>query len=118
VYGKDVLRHDSIASLERNYIHLDVIPNTNYFIKFEKVSDFAVYNVPEITPLLSYGAVNGSVFNSGTNSKASINMRTKSSGTFDFIKPQLFALDGRESQLYGKPVSLVKQSKRSLYAKR
>lgn len=41
-----------------------------------------------------------------------------STGTFDFIKPQLYELTGREATLMGKPTALNKGSKRTLYRKR
>jgi hypothetical protein len=39
-------------------------------------------------------------------------------GFFDFIRPQLYELDGKEGTLYGSPVSELKAPKRVLYAKR
>jgi hypothetical protein len=40
------------------------------------------------------------------------------SGTFDFIQPKLFQLDGKEGTLNGTPTRLNKASKRSLTSKR
>jgi hypothetical protein len=43
---------------------------------------------------------------------------SETTGTFDFIKPQLYQLDGKEGTITGSPVPQLKRSKRVLYAKR
>jgi hypothetical protein len=47
-----------------------------------------------------------------------VRLENSSIGTFDFIKPQLYQLDGTEGTIVGAPSKLRKPNKRTLYAKR
>jgi hypothetical protein len=124
VLGKDVLRLEVSAGWQQSNIVIPVTNGKNYFLiadsgptYFYKGNLTAVYG----------GEVNTLGFNNKSrtvnvdesyNGFINIRLQSSTTGTFDFIKPALYELTGREAVLMGKPTPLRKASKRSLYSKR
>jgi hypothetical protein len=119
VLGRDYVQHIASAGLERNNIFIDVLPNTNYLFTVNTIGDIAVYDSTVTTAIIAYGGASRTVsFNSGNNTKVNLNIRSKASGTYEIIRPQLYQLSGKEGTLSGSPTQLNKHAKRRLYAKR
>jgi hypothetical protein len=124
VLGKDYLRLNYTGQLQESSITVDVLPNTSYLFACGNSANNRYYVQERKTDNTVIGGnfrVNGNIITtSATTGKIRLNLTnsTDTSGTFDFIKPQLFQLDGKEGTLNGSPTRLNKASKRSLTAKR
>jgi hypothetical protein len=118
VLGKDVMRLDATASNQNSDILLDSVSGKDYL---------AVITTSGGNQLNIYDGTDGSYINTSLNayvlfkaksSKTRLQLKNAPTGTLDFIRPQLFELNGKEATLYGAPVRLLKAPKRVLYAKR
>jgi hypothetical protein len=130
VLGKDLLRLNTVGNFQSTTMDIPVDVNSKY-----------LFYATVLGGTISTGGyaqviwkdISGNVLGSVTvRTGASITINTppvntkyatvmfsnSQSGAFDFIKPQLCALDGKEGTLNGTPVQLNKPSKRTLYAKR
>jgi hypothetical protein len=122
VMGKDVLHLDATAAGHQSRFKVSVISGN----KYQMIVDYT--NVPTGYVWYEYWDSNNnfiSGFNSGISSIAPMNaafvslvLTNKNSGSFDFIRPQLYQLSGKEGTLNGVPEVLNNASKRSLYVKR
>jgi hypothetical protein len=126
VYGRDYLHVDYTSSGgQGNTITLDVLPNTNYLL-ISSYGTNASHRVRameigtnNIIQTVAPDVPNGRTFNAGSRNKIYIMLEGNAVlGGFDFIKPQLYALDGKEGTLNGTPAFARKQTKRALYSKR
>jgi hypothetical protein len=124
VLGKDVLHLDATAVSQGSRIKVPVIPNTQY--KF-------VINCPNGTRM-RIGKDDGTTNGAWLNETNTINTFTApsdcqqiivtlennvaASGSFDFIRPQLYQLTGQEGTINGSPVPQLRHAKRRLYSKR
>jgi hypothetical protein len=118
VLGKDVLHLDASADNQPSTIFINVLPNTNYIIACNHNAKISVYgNQSNTYPLVS-SSVQQATFNSGVNTSLNIALRNTGlgAGSFDFIKPQLYQLSGKEGTIYGSPTQQNKGSKRSKYS--
>jgi hypothetical protein len=125
VLGKDIGRLDGAIATRSSDVYLPVKPNTTYLFVMQN-------NHPEARVIIRKddGSVNyrGNVIYSGGSlitfttdahtTQIYFRLTNGAIGTFDFIRPQLYELDGKEGTLYGNPVSELKSPKRVLYAKR
>jgi hypothetical protein len=125
VLGKDVGRLDASGITHSSDIFLDVKSNTTYLFIMQNNIPSARVIIRKHDDSLTYRAnadyQSGSLVTFTTDSttnKIYARLTNPFSGTFDFIKPQLYELSGREGTLYGNPVSELKAPKRVLYAKR
>jgi hypothetical protein len=126
VFGKDVLRLNASANFQYSYFDVFVNPSTSYTLQCDKLTgqlgSYLSYSF--IDSGGSFGAVNNvyvsprSIITSSNTQKIRIYLTNGGLGSFDFIKPQLYALSGAEGTIYGTPTSARKQSRRSQYAKR
>lgn len=126
VLGKDLLRLNATGTFQTSSIILPIIGGKSYLFTIIKSSDrFQVIqrdiNGVDLGVTQSFNNPSG---NSGVISVLSnctsveLRLYNSASNIFDFIKPQLYALDGTEGTLNGTPTASRKQSKRTLYAKR
>jgi hypothetical protein len=121
VLGKNVLRLNSTGSSQSSYFDLAAQPNEVYFGQmgftngdvFVRIRDINNTQLDAFWPNLTKKTLPANT------ASLRLEMRNiNTTGTYDFIKPQLFKLDGKEATLNGTPVQLNKPSKRTLYAKR
>jgi hypothetical protein len=128
VMGKNALTSKVPSAFAQSSIVLDVKGGQSYLMTISYLTKNARY-------LWETYDVNGNVVNSlavalqdstlsrvvsfGQNvTSVKIMFDNVVSGSFDFIKPQLYALSGTEGTIYGTPTSARKQSRRTQYAKR
>jgi hypothetical protein len=126
VFGKDVLRLNASANFQYSYFDVFVNPSTSYTLQCDKLTgqlgSYLSYSF--IDSGGSFGTVNNvyasprSIITSSNTQKIRIYLTNGGLGSFDFIKPQLYALSGTEGTIYGTPTSARKQSRRTQYAKR
>lgn len=124
VLGRDVGRLDATAGGQETTITIPVLPNSNYRLTS------GVKMVPNqyIGGLIAnngaaYGWLDSNLtnrdFTTGSNQTTlTLILKSLISGSFDFIRPQLYMLDGKEATLYGGRNPNRKQPKRTLYSKR
>jgi hypothetical protein len=120
VLGRNVLRLNATGANQVSTFDVDVTPNTNY-LGVSQQGRFAVTNMAgSIITGASYNNIGVKNFNSGNNTKLRLYLSSESatSGTFEFIRPQLYALSGNEGTLNGTPTPSNKPNKRILYNKR
>jgi hypothetical protein len=118
VLGKDLLRLNATGLNQFSYCSIDVIPNTNYLINANTNGRFALFDDNGIVNISTWKAV-PTIFNVGNQTKARFYFWNHNGvGLYDFIKPQLYQVDGTQGTINGTPVQLNKQTKRTLYAKR
>lgn len=126
VFGPNVGRLDATAGYQYSYIEFLVKANVNYFFGTQaKTSNARV--------VLGWKDSGGSVIRYDYASSVLTNTVKSPSnavsalfqldngattGSFDFIKPQLYELTGKEATLYGAPTPQLQAPKRLLYAKR
>jgi len=123
VLGKDFINSNN--SISQCICDVVALPNVNYkIVGFTNSSRFEFYSV-NISGTESYlGTLrNGANFANITTLSDTAKIRIKlyyavTNGAYDFIKPQLYQLDGKEGTINGSPVQLNKPNKRTLYAKR
>jgi hypothetical protein len=132
VLGKDYARLDATGVYQLSRITLGIDPNKTYLfgcgLGVGSRVDYTLFdennNVVKSLTILRYNASSSNVFIPVplvTNAKTiefQIKNTSETTGTFDFIKPQLYQLDGKEGTITGSPVPQLKRSKRVLYAKR
>jgi hypothetical protein len=122
VLGKHYLRLNATASSNVSYSTINVSPNTNFIFTNTTNGYCCVANADGSINLLGWSSLPSRTFNSGSNSVIRIYCGNYNgvfvSGTFEFSKPQLYALSGTEGTLNGTPISARKQSRRTQYAKR
>jgi hypothetical protein len=128
VLGKDVLRLNAAQSFLISYITLDVVPNKTYIVNCFHSGEFTIRSGNSYNGSTIYGAsidYSIPISDKGTftvpNDVNQITLRLANrslTGTFDFIRPQLYALSGNEGTLNGAPTPSRKQNKRILYNKR
>jgi hypothetical protein len=118
VLGKDVLHLDATGTFQTSSVLLDVIPNKNYVYYCNTNGTVRIYNGTTTSDSLLTASTGVSF--TPTVGKILINIHNGSttSGSFDFIRPQLYQLDGTEGTINGSPVLLKKSSARKLFAKR
>jgi hypothetical protein len=124
VYGKDLLRLNATTEYQASRVLIDVLPNTSY--------SFVRNNTQGLVYIQKQNALGGVISNTNPTNNTVWNFTTDANvskllisydngttlGTFDFIRPQLYQLDGTEGTLNGTPIPLKKSRKRSMYAKR
>jgi hypothetical protein len=125
VLGKDVGRLDASASLQLNSCKFSVIPNQRYTVLCDMLQNVSgrLYirrDSSSGTNVASMGGTStGFTFTTPSDvTELYLVLTSITSGSFDFIRPQLYELDGKEGSLYGNPQSELKAPKRVLYAKR
>jgi hypothetical protein len=128
VLGKDVLRLNAAQSFLISYITLDVVPNKTYTVNCFHSGEFTIRSGNSYNGSTIYGAsidYSIPISDKGTftvpNDVNQITLRLANrslTGTFDFIRPQLYALSGNEGTLNGTPTPSNKPNKRILYNKR
>jgi hypothetical protein len=117
VLGKDYIRLNATAVAQRNTFDFPAVVGKTYLFKANDVNQYLIRGIIDSTILVSPISANTYTF-TATESIMRIQTTNQTAGTFDFIKPQLFQLDGKEGTLNGSPTRLNKASKRSLTAKR
>jgi hypothetical protein len=121
VLGKHLLRLNATAGNQVSSVTLSVSKNTNYLITCNlNLGRIGVYG-SDNSYLFTQTSIVPKTFNTGNYDTIMIRLDNSSSnatGTFEFSKPQLYALIGTEGTLYGTPTSARKQSRRTQYAKR
>jgi hypothetical protein len=131
VLGRDVLHLDATGIEQYSYAWVDVIPNSTYrmaingsFIGNQRIRIGYGAGNPNVNTYLS-AITNASGYSvtftvpSGvTKISFLLDNNNTTPGSFDFIRPQLFQLSGKEGTLNGSPIQLNKHAKRRLYAKR
>jgi hypothetical protein len=125
VLGMDVGKLDATTPAQTSFFKLNTAPNANYLMTCITNSDrfVAVIYDSNNTVISSYGA---DTRNGGKNTitvpsngvRMEVWVYSSATGSFDFIRPQLYELTGKEGTLFGNPVSELKAPKRVLYAKR
>lgn len=122
VLGKDVLRLEASGSLQTSAFVMPTKPITTYLFDMLTNGVYSIYSRKNGVNTATHANIASSKqFTFTTNSDADdirIAITNNNAGTFDFIKPQLYELTGKEGTLMGKPTPLLKQAKRLLYAKR
>jgi hypothetical protein len=120
VLGKDVGRLENGTAWNSCKIFIPVKPNTTYSVDGNKVSNDSYLDVLENGVFKANSRINGTrqFITNSTTTELEIRLVQSIAGTFEFIKPQLYQLDGKEGTLVGKPTAQLKQSRRTLYAKR
>jgi hypothetical protein len=120
VLGKDTLQLNAPSTaLSTSEIKIPVKPNTNYLLVCNHNGYMLVRNGTGSLLIVGGTSSKSVSFSSGIYSEILIRFFNPSvSGMFDFIRPQLYELDGKEGTLFGNPVSELKAPKRVLYAKR
>jgi hypothetical protein len=127
VLGKDVGRLDASANSSVSYLFLPVLPNKQYLLNVFGTGKVWIAHYDENMNYL--GLIQGVrdiqgmlnvIYTMAANTKFIQFQLTNYTtlGTFDFIKPQLYQLDGKEGTLFGSPSQLLKPAKRVLYARR
>jgi hypothetical protein len=122
VLGKDVGRLEATLANSATSVLIPVLKNTNYQL-MTNISNDGRHGVFGYDGGLITGqtTTNPRTFNTGNYDLIQIrfdNPGAKPTGTFDFIKPQLYELPVTAATLFGKPEPLRKTSKRTLTAKR
>jgi hypothetical protein len=125
VIGKDVLRVNSTAFGQMSTYKIDLMANQSYYLQVTTNSDrsyLAFYDVNDVEILPRQNIYNTgfkSTFTTASNvSYGILSMYAQVNGSYDFIRPQLYALDGKEGTMVGSPVKQLDTPKRKLYAKR
>lgn len=124
VLGKDVLRLNGTATGQSSVFNTSSSPNQSYYFDFSKIDGWysiKSYSVTDVQLLIhiSDSTVKKGSFTTPANTAyLKITHASPNTGTFDFIRPALYELSGKEGTIVGSPVRLNKTSKRSLYAKR
>jgi hypothetical protein len=122
VLGKDVGRLDATFSQQDSFVSIPVTNekpylynlNTNGLVRLQKTS------LKEFSGANQFLTNTAGTFTANETFNGYVTFRLTSPGTgsFDFIRPQLYELTGKEGTLYGSPVIELKAPKRVLYAKR
>jgi hypothetical protein len=125
VLGMDVGKLDATAPAQTSFFKLNTAPNANYLMTCITNSDrfVAVIYDSNNTVISSYGA---DTRNGGKNTitvpsngvRMEVWVYSSATGSFDFIRPQLYELTGKEGTLFGNPIIAIKAPKRVLFAKR
>jgi hypothetical protein len=128
VLGNDMGRLDAIGGYNVSKITLKTKPNSNYLCalvsrdagRLRIGKDDGTINGEWLTETNNTinKTRNFSIPSDVTGIICTLDNNGGVNGSFDFIKPQLYELDGKEGTLYGSPVSELKAPKRVLYAKR
>jgi hypothetical protein len=120
VLGKDVLRFEPPSSFLFNVLPLDLKPNTQYLFVIDKGAYAIISDLNNVNSnIVTTGTQGTRIITTSSNiNNLCVRLTSGSAGTFDFIKPQLYQLDGKEGTLVGNPTKLRKASKRTLYSKR
>jgi hypothetical protein len=126
VLGRDVLHLDATGINQATRIEIPVLPNKQY--KFDITSNelMRVGKSDGTTSGGYLGSISGSnkttttftTDSSTTSVIISLQNGSVSTGSFDFVRPQLYQLTGQEGTLNGSPQQQNKHAKRRLYAKR
>jgi hypothetical protein len=125
VLGKDVGRLEASGVTNSSDVFFDVKPNTSYLFVMQNNVPSARVIIRKHDDSLTYRAnadyQSGSLVTFTTDSttnKIYIRLTNTIVGTYDFIRPQLYELTGKEGTIVGSPVSELKAPRRALYAKR
>jgi hypothetical protein len=126
VLGRDVLHLDATGINQATRIEIPVLPNKQY--KFDITSNelMRVGKSDGTTSGGYLGSISGSnkttttftTDSSTTSVIISLQNGSVPTGSFDFVRPQLYQLTGQEGTLNGAPQQQNKHAKRRLYAKR
>jgi hypothetical protein len=125
VLGKDYLRLNATSLWQESIFDLDVTPNSKLLFIFNDLKGTASYGYAILRELNSSGGtvVSNEIRSTDSNKSRTITLNsqtvkcrlflgnTATNGTFDFIKPQLYQLDGKEGTINGNPVQLNKAPK-------
>jgi hypothetical protein len=125
VLGKDVLRLNATSGVQGSFVDVPVSAGTNYLLRIltTGVARGLIGWLDSSNAIISYSTIDrgsGITITPPSNIvKARVFLDNNgTTGSFDFIRPQLYQLDCKEGTLFGKPVQLLKVPKRQLYAKR
>jgi hypothetical protein len=123
VLGKDVLHLDATANAQHSTVNFPVKPNAQHYLTIQS-NAFTFYEVRDVNNtiiLSSYNISNPVTFTTPSNATTittGCSNFSKGAGSFDFIKPQLYQLSGKEGTINGGPQPQRKAAKRRLYRKR
>jgi hypothetical protein len=129
--GKDYLRLNADGFYQDSWIEVDVLPNQKYHFGLTTLQSLGYATLRIMDEFGNNLAVQDAIgylkttydfkeFTTPANAKK-IHIQIYNQeqiGTFDFIHPQLYALDGTEGTINGTPGLQRKASKRTQYAKR
>jgi hypothetical protein len=125
VMGKDVLHLDATANYQNSVIKLDVGSAAKFLLSFNTSNNNAYSYVQFLDGNNNQLSFTDNILAGNTqlnvpNGVKTIEIRltNKATGSFDFIRPQLYQLTGQEGTLNGQPVLQLKHAKRRLYTKR
>jgi hypothetical protein len=121
VLGKHLLRLNSTGLQQSSKITFPILPNTKYLpaLNVPIGSDPFIRVLDSNLTQISTFWFTGAYTTPSNASYLTVEFRNSvATGTFDFSKPQLYALSGTEGTLNGAPTSARKQSRRTQYAKR
>lgn len=123
VMGKDVLHLNTTSQWNNSNVSLSLLPNTKYIIICTLANGCkgAILDSVGNAIVQQYGGIFSNIFTSSSdvsNYQFQLTNGTITTGSFDFIRPQLYQLDGTEGTVNGAPVQLNKPSRRNLYSKR
>jgi hypothetical protein len=121
VLGKDVGRLDATSGQNASLFIVDVIIGKTYRFYCSGIGELRVYENDNFSTFFKGATLKNDtqyIEWTSTTGKAYLRLTNITTGSFDFIKPQLYMLDGKEGAIVGVPTKLRKQSKRTLFRKR
>jgi hypothetical protein len=123
VLGKDVLRLEASAVLQYSDVYIDAKQLTKAQFTMGNAGKIKISGVDkdgiQINAPLDANSTNSATITVPANTdRLRVQLFALTVGSFDFIRPQLYELDGKEGTLYGNPINELKAPKRVLYAKR
>lgn len=125
VLGRDVGRLDASGGSQLSEIRIPCRENTSYLAKIQMNADrffFGFLDANDVQMSVVYFSNNNANYFQTPNGTQKLRIvlynSTINAGSFDFIKPSLYQLDGKEATLYGGRNPNIKPAKRLLYAKR
>jgi hypothetical protein len=116
VLGRNLLRLNATSTWQTSYFILSVTPNSSCYFSCNTNGQINLVNADTDAWISS---TKGGTFSIPSNvTRLKVKLENTSSGSFDFIRPQLYVLDGTQGTLNGTPIPLNKRNKRVMYAKR
>jgi hypothetical protein len=127
VLGKDYLRLNATGTGQNSYFKIPFVTGVKYMFDckfgFDSNHRMQLYALNADgslgTTLLSFNQpVLPYIWTADRTETLGVVVRSNGAGTFDFVQPKLFQLDGKEGTLNGSPTPRLKRAKRILYNKR